>query len=148
MSAIKESIEVSRPPEEVFSYLTDLSHLTEWQESAIAVKPASGPLHVGERVEVRRRIGKREIQTVMEVTEVDPPRSWHLHGGEGPIRADFHGTVEALDDGTRSRVTLDLDLHGHGKGRVLVPLVVRPHARKEVPRNEQALKGLLERGAA
>jgi hypothetical protein len=32
-------------------------------------------------------------------------------------------------------------------GKVLTPLVVRPNARKELPRNEQRLKEILERGA-
>ncbi|WP_030193031.1 SRPBCC family protein [Streptomyces sp. NRRL S-87] len=147
MPAIKESVEISRTPEEVFSYLTELSHLPEWQASAVAVRPPSGPLSVGERIEIRRRIGRREIDTTMEVTELDPPRSWHLHGIEGPVRADVQGTVEPVGDGTRSLVTLDIDFHGHGLGKVLLPFVVMPSARKEVPESERVLKGLLEQGS-
>ncbi|GAA3076624.1 hypothetical protein GCM10020254_20720 [Streptomyces goshikiensis] len=80
----------------------------------------------------------------MQVTEFDPPRSWRLHGLDGPVRGDVRGTVEPLDEGRRSRVTLNLDFEAHGIGRALVPLVLRPYARKELPRNEEKLRHLLE----
>lgn len=44
-------------------------------------------------------------------------------------------------------LTMSLDFETHGIGKVLVPLVVRPHVRKEMPRNEQTLKRLLEGSA-
>ncbi|MBW5484958.1 SRPBCC family protein [Streptomyces bambusae] len=148
MSAIKESVDIDCRPEEVFAYLADPSHLPEWQESAVSARAlGDAPLGVGSYVRVLRRVGRREFPMTMEVTELDPPRSWGYHGIDGPVRGNVHGTVEPLDDGRRSRVTIDLDFEGHGMGKVLVPLVVRPHARKEIPRNERTLKTLLERGA-
>jgi hypothetical protein len=53
-------------------------------------------------------------------------------------------TVEPLGDGTRSRVTIALDFEGHGAGKVLVPLVVRPQAAKQAPASCQRLKERLE----
>ncbi|MGI5402659.1 SRPBCC family protein [Streptomyces sp. CA-135486] len=148
MSAIKESVDISRRPEDIYSYVTDPSHLPEWQESAVSVQPLGDtPMHVGSRMVVTRRIGRREFPMTMEVTELDPPRSWHMRGVDGPVRGDVHGTIEPLGDGERSRLTLDLEFESHGMGKLLVPLVVRPHARKEMPRNEQKLKGLLESSA-
>jgi uncharacterized protein YndB with AHSA1/START domain len=148
MSAIKESIDISRRPEDVFAYVTDPSHIPEWQESAVSVRPVGdAPGGVGSRVVVTRRIGRREIPMTMEVTELDPPRHWSIDGVDGPVRGHVHGTIEPLGDGERSRVTLSLDFEGHGIGKVLVPLVVRPQVRKEMPRNEQKLKGVLEQRA-
>lgn len=147
MSAIKETIDISRSPAEVFSYITDPTHLPDWQESAVSARPLGGtPVTVGTKVAVRRRLGKREFDTTMEFTALDPPRSWHIHGVDGPVRGDVQGTIEPLDNGTRSRVTLSLDFEGHGIGKALVPLVVRPYARKEMPKNEEHLKEILERG--
>ncbi|MFE7094017.1 SRPBCC family protein [Streptomyces erythrochromogenes] len=143
MSAIRESIEIDRSPEEVFSYASDASHLPEWQKSAVSVRGAEHPA-VGSLIAVRRRIGRREFPTTMELTEYDPPRSWHLHGVDGPVRGDVRGTVEPLGDGRRSRLTLGLDFEGHGIGRVLVPLVVKPYARRGMPLNEEKLKHLIE----
>ena len=43
-------------------------------------------------------------------------------------------------------MTIAVDFDGHGIGRVLVPLVVRREARKEMPANLAALKHHLEAG--
>ncbi|MEV2194648.1 SRPBCC family protein [Streptomyces phaeochromogenes] len=148
MSAIEESVDISSRPEDVFSYVTDPSHLPEWQESAVSVRPVGdAPVAVGSRVVVTRRIGRRDIPMTSEVTELDPPRSWRVDGRDGPIRGHVKGTIEPLGDGERSRLTMSLDFETHGIGKVLVPLVVRPHVRKEMPRNEQTLKRLLEGSA-
>jgi hypothetical protein len=41
-------------------------------------------------------------------------------------------------------VTISVDFTGHGIGKVLVPLVVRREARKEMPDNMAALKRQME----
>ncbi|MCX5381296.1 SRPBCC family protein [Streptomyces sp. NBC_00091] len=145
MSAISNSIEIDRRPEDVYAYVTDPRHLPEWQDSAVSVVPMGDlPVHVGSRVAITRQFGKRRIPTTVEFTELDPPRSWHIHGVDGPVRPDVQGRIEPLDNGTRSRVTLSVDFEGHGLGRGLVPLVVKPRIRKEMPRSEEKLKHLLE----
>ncbi|WP_328787897.1 MULTISPECIES: SRPBCC family protein [unclassified Streptomyces] len=145
MSAFRKSIDIDRRPEDVYAYLTDPTHLPEWQDSAVSAVPVGDlPVHVGSLILVTRQIGRRRVPTTMEFVELDPPRSWHVHGVDGPVRPDVRGTVEPLDGGARSRVTLDVDFEGHGLGRALVPLVVRPMVRKEMPRGEAKLKHLLE----
>jgi hypothetical protein len=46
--------------------------------------------------------------------------------------------------GFRSRLTISVDFTGHGIGKILVPLIVRREARKEMPANMAALKQLIE----
>lgn len=145
MSAISKTIDIDRPPEDVYAYITDATHLPEWQDSAVSAVPTDDrPVHVGTQVVVTRQIGNRKIPTTMEFVELDPPRSWHIHGLDGPVRPDVRGRIEPLDGGARSRVTLSVDFQGHGMGRALVPLVVKPMMRKEMPRGEEKLKHLLE----
>ncbi|WP_282700994.1 SRPBCC family protein [Streptomyces sp. CC219B] len=145
MSAIREFIDVDRAPADVYAYLTDPSHLPEWQVSAVKAEPLDeGPVRPGSRVKVTRRVGNREIPMTMEFDALDPPYRWDLHGVEGPVRPRTHGSIEPLDDGRRSRVTIEIDFEGRGLGKVLVPLVVRPQVRKELPKNEQLLKERLE----
>ena len=145
MAPIVSSIEIARPPEEVFSYVTDPLRLAEWQESVVSTRmEGSGPAGVGSRVVVVRRIGRRERTMTSELAELNPPRSWAVRGVDGPVRGDVKGTIEPIDGGARSRVTIELDLRGHGIGKLLVPLVVRPQARKEMPRNVRNLKERLE----
>jgi len=149
VAPIVHSIEISRSPEDVFAYVTDPSRLAEWQESVVSTRlEGAGPRAVGSRVTVTRRIGRSERTMTSELTELNPPGSWAVRGIDGPIRGNVNGTVEPLDDGARSRVTISLDFEGHGIGKLLVPLVVRRQAQKEMPKNQQNLKERLESGGA
>jgi uncharacterized protein YndB with AHSA1/START domain len=148
MAPIVTSIVISRRPEDVFSYVTDPSHLPEWQESVVSVRrEGDAAVGVGSRTVVTRRIGRREQPMTVELSELNPPSSWAIRGVDGPVRGMAKGTVEPLGDGDRSRVTIALDFEAHGIGKLLVPLVVRRQARAEMPRNQQTLKERLESGA-
>jgi len=146
MTPIVSSVEIARRPEEVFEYLTDPAHLPEWQESVVSVQ-GEAPYTVGSTVIITRRVGPMERAMPSEMTELTPPLSWAVRTPSGPIRGGASGTVEPLDDGERSRVTIAVDLHGHGIGKVLMPLIVRRQVEKEMPRNMKKLKERLERKA-
>lgn len=148
MAPIIASAEISRSPEDVFAYVTDPSHLPEWQKSVVSVKTdESAPARGGSRAVITRRVGRREMKMTTEIADLDPPRSWRVRGVDGPVRGNVKGTIEPLEGGTRSRVTIELDLEGHGIGKLLVPLVVRRQAQKELPNNAERLKERLESGA-
>jgi uncharacterized protein YndB with AHSA1/START domain len=148
MAPIVSSIEISRPPQEVFAYVTDPSRLAEWQESLISSRPeGGGPPAVGSKAIMTRRVGRRERTMTMQLTNFSPPRSWGARGIDGPIRAIVNGTVEPLEGEAGSRVTIELDFEGHGLGKLLVPLVVRRQAQRELPRNLRSLREHLESGA-
>jgi uncharacterized protein YndB with AHSA1/START domain len=148
MAPIVVSVEISRPPADVFAYVTDPSHLPSWQESVVRVDSDDAPTQVGTRVVVIRRAGGREMESAAEVAEFQPPTRWGVGGVDGPVRGDVTGTIEPLDNGTRSRVTLNLELRGHGIGKLLLPLFVQRQAKKEMPLNAQNLKELLESGGS
>jgi uncharacterized protein YndB with AHSA1/START domain len=148
VAPIVTSTEIGRPPEDVFSYVTDPSRLAEWQESVVSTRvEESGPPGVGSKVVQTRRIGRGERTMTSELTEIRPPTSWAVRGIDGPVRGMVKGTVEPVDDGARSRVTIELDFEGHGIGRLLVPLVARRQARQQMPTNMLNLKERLESGA-
>jgi uncharacterized membrane protein len=144
---ITESIEIARTPDEVFAYLDQLERHGEWQEAIINVKrETEGPTRVGSRATDTRRVpgGPRDI--TYEITEHDPPRMVSFRGLNGPVRPVGTITVEPLDGGSRSRVTLELDLQGHGLGKLIAPLA-RRDARRRVPEDQTRLKERLESGA-
>ncbi|MBW1600352.1 SRPBCC family protein [Streptomyces sp. JJ38] len=117
----------------------------DWQGDVVAAQRlGETPGGVGERASVTRKFGGREMTTTCDLFDVQTPRSFRVRDIDGPVRSRVHGTVEPLDDGRRSRLTLSLDFEGHGVGRALVPLVVRRQARKELPENERHLKRILE----
>ncbi len=61
MAPIVHTVDISRSPEDVFGYVTDLGRFTEWQEQVVSARPlADGPMTVGSKASLTRRIGKRE----------------------------------------------------------------------------------------
>ncbi len=148
MAAIVESIEISRRPDDIFAYVTDFSYFPEWQASIVSVRrEGNAPLAVGSSAVVTRRVGPRELPGTEEITELNPPRTWVVRVVGGPVRGIVKGAIEPLDGGKRSRVTIAIELEGRGIGRLLVPLVARRQARRQLPKNEQQLKESLERDA-
>ena len=145
MAPIVASVEIARRPEEVFSYASDPARLADWQESVVSARvEGGGPPAEGSKAITTRRVGGGERTMTMELTELAAPRSWAVRGIDGPVRARVKGTVEPLDDGARSRVTIELDFEGRGIGKLLVPLLVRRQSEQELPKNMQHLKERLE----
>jgi hypothetical protein len=129
----------------VFAYAIDPTHFHEWQQGVVdGHMDQPGVPAVGARCMTTRRIGGANRASTSEVTHVDPPATWGVRGVDGPIRAVVDVNVEPLS-AHRSRLTINVDFDGHGIGKLLVPLLVRPQARKEMPANLAALKQRLER---
>jgi hypothetical protein len=93
-------------------------------------------------------MGPRVVEHTIELTKVEPPSSWTVRGVDGPVRPIVNGTIEPLDGGGRSRVTISLEPKGHGIGLLLVPLVAKRQIAREMPGNMERLKGLIEGQAA
>jgi len=144
MAPINGSIEISRPPQDVFDYVGDLSRHTEWQTGLESVQvETEGPTRVGTRAEETRHVPGGTQTYHYEITQYDPPRAAAFEVVTGPVRP--HGTIRftSLDDGTRTRVDFEMEFTGHGLGKLLVPLASRD-ARKHVPGDLQKLKEQVE----
>ncbi len=149
MAKIVDSVEINRSPEDVFKYLDQLERHGEWQDQIVSVKlETDGPTGVGTRATDLRKVpfGKPQNFTY-EITEYDSPRRVAFRGTNGMIRPEGVLTVEPLEGGSRSRVTLDFELVGHGLfGKLITPMAMRD-ARKTVPQDQRRLKERLESGA-
>jgi hypothetical protein len=139
-----ESIEVSAAANEVFAYATDPTKFAEWQEGVV-----SGSMNtqhepaLGDLCRTTRRIGGAERSSTSRLVRFDPPGAWSVQGVDGPIRARVDLDVQAMTE-DRTRVTIAVDFQGHGIGKLLVPLVVRRQARREMPANIARLKSRIE----
>ena len=148
MAPVVTSAEIDRPAAEVFAYATDPARFSEWQKGVVdghmdgrgdgTQAPA-----VGAKCVTTRRIGGANRPATSELVHIDPPRTWGVRGLDGPIRATVDVVVQPVTD-ARSRLTISVDFTGRGIGKVLVPLVVRRQARKEMPDNLAALKRRME----
>ena len=142
MPAITVSTDVERTAADVYAYATDPSRFGEWQQGVVSGRMEPGPTGAQQCVTVRK-IGFAERASTSEIVQADPPRSWSVRGLDGPIRALVDVTVTPVGD-LRSHLTIAVDFEGRGLGKLLVPLAVRPQARKEMPGNRAALKERLE----
>jgi carbon monoxide dehydrogenase subunit G len=150
MAPVVATAEIDRPAAEVFAVATDPARFSEWQKGVTDGHmdgPDGGtqPPAVGTKCVTTRRIGGADRPSTSELVYVSPPQTWGVRGIDGPIRAAVDVLVEPVSD-TRSRLTISVDFAGHGIGKILVPLMVRREARKEMPENIAALKRLIEEG--
>ena len=149
MPPIITSAEIERPAAEVFAYATDPARFSEWQKGAVDghMDPpdGTGTPAVGAKCVTTRRIGGGSRPSTSELVHIDPPRTWGVRGTDGPIRAAVDVLVEPVA-GSRSRLTISVDFTGRGIGKILVPLMVRREARKEMPDNMATLKQNMEAG--
>ena len=144
---IKHSIEINRPAEEVFAYLDQVDRHNEWQGQLVSTTvETDGAIRVGTLVVERRIVpgGTRDIP--YEITEHDPPRKASFRGTAGLIRPIGTYTVDPTG-GSSSRMNSELDLKGHGIGKLFAPLA-RRQAAKQVPADHEKFKELLESGVA
>jgi uncharacterized protein YndB with AHSA1/START domain len=101
--AIRESIEIARPPQDVFAYATDPARQTEWQESVVGVEvQTEGPTRIGSRLTQTRRVGRGTRTLTLEVTAHEPPSLFALMGIGGLVRPRGTITFEPLDGGQRT----------------------------------------------
>jgi uncharacterized protein YndB with AHSA1/START domain len=150
MPPIVVSAEIDRPVAEVYACATDPARFSQWQKGVVDGH-MDGPTGdtqvppVGTKCVTTRRIGGASRPVTSELAHIDPPRTWGVRGTDGPIRAAVDVLVEPVTD-SRSRLTISVDFTGYGIGKILVPLMVRREARKEMPDNIAALKRLIEEG--
>jgi uncharacterized protein YndB with AHSA1/START domain len=147
VAPVVSSTEVVRPVQGTFAYVTDPRTMPEWQQGCVRGRLDGAPTHVGSKCTTVRRTGGHEREVITEIIEYDPPRRWADRGIIGPIRAKAAVTVEALAEGSRSRVTIEVDFTGRGIEKLLVPLIVRRQAASEMPENMRRLKKRLESGS-
>jgi uncharacterized protein YndB with AHSA1/START domain len=135
------TVEIDRPAPVVFDYVTDPSRFSEWQSGVIGGRRHGGDApEIGDRCVNTRRIGfgTREVTSV--ITHLDTPRRWAVRGVDGPVRAAVDVLVAPLDNGQRSQVTITIDFTGLGVGKLIVPLVIRRQAEKEMDANMNRLR--------
>ena len=113
MTATVESIEISRRPEDVFTYVLEPLYYREWDDSVVSAhREDPSPLAVGSKTTVLHRMGPWKVPTTEEVIEFNPPRQFTNRGVSGPLAGVARCTVEPLNGGRRSRLTIALEIEG------------------------------------
>jgi len=138
------TIEIERSPADVFAYLADVSHLTEWQSGVhSAVIEGGGEPCTGARVRESRTLLGKEHATTLEIVEFDPPRLFTLRALDGPALFTVRHELEPSGDDTELTVVVEGEVkHLPAFAAGLMARGAERQFRKDVER----LKRVLEAG--
>jgi len=139
----EESVEIDRPPEEVFSYVANPENLPEWSNLVLEVrKDTEGQLQEGDRFSVVAKFLGRRFETPFEVSAHEPPRRHSDRSMGGPFEQEYIYTFEATEGG-KTRLTHVVEAEPGGFFRLVGPLLERAGTR-QFRADLQILKDLLE----
>jgi len=122
MTKVSKSVFISRPPEEVFTYLANFSNTAEWDPGvAEATMTSEGPVGLRSTFDLVTLFRGRRVPVTYEVTIYEPSSRVTLVGRN----KNFTGTdaigVAAEGDGTR--VSWNAEFQLNGLGRLLQPFL-------------------------
>jgi uncharacterized protein YndB with AHSA1/START domain len=138
-------VDIDRPVEEVFAYLSDVAREPEWNSMVDEVVPSETPLRVGSTARLKMRLLGRRIEATLEVTELEPNRRVVVKTG-APISVTDTWTFEALGQ-NRSRLTYASVGETKGFFKLADPIVGRV-VKKQLTAQLETFKELLEARAS
>ena len=143
---IEESVEIDRPPEEVFAYVADPGHLPEWSGIVQEVhKEAQGQLQGGDRFTTVAKFLGRRFETPFEVTVHESPRHHSHKSTGGPLAQEWTLTFEEVAGGG-TRFTQVVEGEPGGFFRLAGPMLEMA-GRRQFRADLGNLKDLLEAGS-
>jgi hypothetical protein len=142
MVRIEQSVEIDRPIEDVFAFMTNFENITSWEAGILeAGQVTPGPLGPGARGrDVRKFMGK-PTETVYEVIAYAPPHKFAVRSLSGPTPVEASYAFESVANGTRVLSVAELGIGG--LMRIASPLLGRLINRQHA-QDLRKLKAVLE----
>ena len=113
MSHIQASIQIERPVSDVFAYAADIGNMAAWSGEVVeAAQISEGPMAVGTQF---RGVGKflgRRMETIVEVTALEPDAKFAFKTVSGPVKSENSLTFESVGGGTKVTEAIDAELGG------------------------------------
>jgi ligand-binding SRPBCC domain-containing protein len=140
---IEESIEIDRPLEEVFNYVSDVGNYPEWMADALEVrKDTAGPPHQSDRFTLAIKSVGRRFETPYERTSYEANRGYTDRAVGGPVPDQrWECTFQEVPGGTRLTRAVEAEMSGILK---LLEPIQKLSAGRGLRRDLQALKEVLE----
>lgn len=145
MVNVEITVNIDRPVEEVFAYLSDVERIPEWNSMVDRVVPSERPLRTGSTAGLTMRLLGRRIVATLEVVALEPNHRVVVRTGE-PISVTDTWTFEAVGE-NRSRLTYASVGETKGFFKLADPIVGRV-VKKQLTAQMETLKELLEARAA
>ena len=140
---VEESVEINRPVEEVFSYVSTLENLPEWAGPALEVrKDTPGTPKEGDTfTSVAKFLGRR-FETPFQITSIEPNRQFSYHATGGPL-PDQRWTFACEEVSRGTRLTMVVEGEPGGFFRLAEPLIERA-VKRQFRADLGTLKDMLE----
>jgi uncharacterized membrane protein len=140
---VEERVDINRPLEEVFNYVSDVANYPEWMAHALEVrKDTPGPPQQGDPFVVAIKSVGRRFETPYERTSYEAERRYTDRAVGGPIpNQRWHSDFQEVPGGTR--FTRSADVQSGGLLKLLEPLQKRA-AERQLRKDLQTLKGVVE----
>lgn len=122
MTKVSRTVFISRPAEEVFTYLADFSNTAEWDPGVAAARMTSdGLVGLGSTFDLVTLFRGRRVPVTYEVTVYEPSSRVTLVGRN----KNFTGTdaIGVAAEGAGTRVSWNAQFQLHGLGKLLQPFL-------------------------
>ena len=123
MIRFTNTVEIERPIDDVFTYLSDLEHVPEWNWAVTATRKISeGQIGVGTEYLQARSVPEPTTET-LRITAFEPPRTIAIEGTLGPFPARIGYRLQGVDG--RTTVVNEVELDPPGIARLVAPIASR-----------------------
>jgi len=122
MAHYNASLDTSRPPDEMFAYLSDFSSTQEWDPGVIeAERLGDAPVREGTEFRLLASFLGRKTPLTYRIVEYDPPSAVTVRAESSTVVSLDRITFEPSERGTR--ITYDADLALKGPLKLADPLL-------------------------
>jgi uncharacterized protein YndB with AHSA1/START domain len=139
VASFSHTVELSRPPAEVFPWLLEEDKVPAWTSRLRTYeRHGDGPLGPGARLRQVLDVGGRTIDVELEITRYDPPRGAETRFSTNGVDLVNDYRLEPAGAGTRLTQSLKATASSFS-ARLLVP-VVQPHLEKKLTEDLERLR--------
>ena len=139
MIAFETAVQIERPIDEVFAYVSDPGNLPHWNSAVQAVrKTSTGEITVGSTYSMERELPTGRAVNELEIVAHERPREFAIRTTSGPTPFHYRYRFSAERGGTVVHLDAVVELEG------LLAQLARRALKKGVDDNLAALRQILE----
>ena len=142
MTSLNLNIQIYRPLQQVFMFVTTPENDFLWQYSTLASdKISKGEMGIGTLIRTVAHFMERRIESIYEVTEFELDKRYEITSLSGPVDSRTLYTFESLQNRTKINISTETNPRGILKTD---SLMVERKFRKQYKENLALLKNILE----
>jgi uncharacterized protein YndB with AHSA1/START domain len=141
VASFSHTVEIPRPPEEVFPWLLEQDKVPRWTGHLERYEQLDGSLGTGSRVRQVLEVSGRTIDVELQITRYDPPNGAESRFETNGIKVLNGYTLQPA--GTGTRLTQSLEAKAGGLTAKLLLPVVQPRLEQKLTEDLERLREVL-----